>query len=62
LPYCCDLLRKNGLLVVDNVGFEDADPFNMAIYESKEFRPISLYSFLPLHSPEKDGLCLALRL
>ena len=62
LPYCRDLLRKNGLLVADNVGFEDADPFNKSIFSSSEFRPVSLFSFLPLHSPEKDGLCLALRL
>jgi predicted O-methyltransferase YrrM len=62
LPYCRDLLRKNGLLVADNVAFEDADPFNTAIYASEAFRPVSLFSLLPLHSPEKDGLCLALRL
>jgi caffeoyl-CoA O-methyltransferase len=62
LPYCRDLLRQNGLLVADNVGFEDADPFNTAIFNSMEFRPVSLFSFLPLHSPENDGLCLALRL
>ena len=62
LPYCRDLLRQNGLLVADNVGFEDADLFNKAIFSSNEFRPVSLFSFLPLHSPEKDGLCLALRL
>ena len=62
LPYCRDLLRQNGLLVADNVGFEDADLFNKAIFSSREFRPVSLFSFLPLHSPEKDGLCLALRL
>jgi len=62
LPHCRDLLRQNGLLVADNVGFEDAKPFNTAIFSSGEFRPVSLFSFLPLHSPEKDGLCLALRL
>jgi len=62
LPYCRDLLRKNGLLVADNVGFEDAKSFNTAIFSSREFRPVSIFSFLPLHSPEKDGLCLALRL
>lgn len=62
LPYCRELLRQNGLLVADNVGFEDADPFNTAIYRSGEFRPVTLFSFLPLHSPEKDGLCLAIRL
>jgi len=62
LPYCRNLLRQNGLLIADNVGFEDADSFNTAIFSSGEFRPVSLFSFLPLHSPEKDGLCLALRL
>ncbi len=62
LPYCRDLLRQNGLLVADNVGFEDADLFNTAIFNSREFRSVSLFSFLPFHSPEKDGLCLALRL
>ena len=62
LPYCGDLLRQNGLLIADNVGFEDAKPFNTAIFSSRKFRPVSLFSFLPLHSPEKDGLCLALRL
>jgi caffeoyl-CoA O-methyltransferase len=62
LSHCGRLLRKNGLLVADNVGFEDADPFNASIYASKAFRLVSLYSFLPLHSPEKDGICFALRL
>lgn len=62
LPYCRDLLRQNGLLVADNVGFEDAETFNSAIFNSKAFRLVNLFSFLPLHSPEKDGLCLALRL
>lgn len=62
LPHCHRLLRKNGLLVADNVGFKDADPFNASIYTSKAFRPVSLFSFLPLHSPERDGICLALRL
>lgn len=62
LPHCSYLLRQNGLLVADNVGFEDADLFNKTIFSSNEFRPVSLFSFLPLHSPEKDGLCLALRL
>ena len=62
LPHCRRLLRKNGLLVADNVGFKDADPFNASIYTSKAFRPVSLFSFLPRHSPERDGICLALHL
>ena len=56
------LLSKGGLLVADNVGFKEADPFNRMIFESLEWKSVSLLSFLPFHSPEKDGLCLALRL
>lgn len=62
LPHCAHLVRRNGLLVADNVGFEDADAFNTAIFNSNKWRTVSLFSFLPLHSPENDGLCLALRL
>ena len=62
LPHCRRLLRKGGLLVADNVGFKEADPFNRLIFESLEWKSINLLSFLPFHSPEKDGLCLALRL
>jgi len=61
LPHCQKLLKKGGLLVVDNVGFKDADGFNQAIAHQPEWRTISLFSFLPLHSPENDGICLALR-
>jgi predicted O-methyltransferase YrrM len=61
LPHCQKLLKKGGLLVVDNVGFKDADEFNHAIAHHPEWRMVSLFSFLPLHSPENDGICLALR-
>lgn len=61
LPHCQKLLKKGGLLVVDNVGFKDADGFNHAIAHQPEWRTISLFSFLPFHSPENDGICLALR-
>jgi len=61
LPDCGRLLRKWGLLVADNVAFEDADEFNRTISDHPDWRSISLFSYLPLHSPENDGLCLALR-
>ena len=61
LPDCQKLLKKGGLLVVDNVGFKDADKFNHVIAHHPEWRTVSLFSFLPLHSPENDGICLALR-
>jgi predicted O-methyltransferase YrrM len=61
LPHCRRLLKKGGLLIADNVGFKDADPFNRLIFKSSEWRSINLFAYLPLHSPEKDGLCFALR-
>jgi len=61
LPDCQRLLKRNGLLVVDNVGFKDADEFNRAIAHHPAWRIVSLFSFLPFHSPENDGICLALR-
>jgi predicted O-methyltransferase YrrM len=61
LPQCRRLLRPGGLLVADNVAFPDADPFNRAIFNDGGWRPVSLFAFLPGHSPERDGLCLALR-
>jgi predicted O-methyltransferase YrrM len=61
LPECHRLLRPGGLLLADNVAFPDADPFNRAIFSDSGWRPVSLLAFLPRHSPEKDGLCLALR-
>jgi predicted O-methyltransferase YrrM len=61
LPECHRLLRRGGLLVVDNVAFPDAHPFNRAIFSDDGWRPVSFFAFLPGHSPERDGLCLALR-
>lgn len=62
LPFCETLLRVGGLLVADNVGFKDADSFNQSIFMSDQWRAVSLFTFLPLHSPEKDGLCFAVRI
>jgi caffeoyl-CoA O-methyltransferase len=62
LSHCHRLLRSGGLLVADNVGFQGAENFNRAVSESPLWRAVHLLSFLPFHSPEKDGLCLALRI
>jgi predicted O-methyltransferase YrrM len=61
LPHCHRLLKPGGLLVADNVGFKDADAFNRAIATDPRWTSASLFSFLPGHSPEMDGICLALR-
>ena len=60
LPLIKDRLRKGGLLVADNVGFKGADGFNRAIADHPDWRSVSLFSYLPGHSPEYDGLCLAI--
>ncbi len=61
LPECHRLLRKGGLLIADNVAFADADDFNQAVFSDGGWRSVSLFAFLPKHSPERDALCLALR-
>ena len=62
LPDCHRLLVKGGLMVADNVGFRDADAFNRTLSGQSTWRSVSLFSFLPQHSPENDALCLALRI
>lgn len=61
LPHCERLLKENGLLVADNTAFRDADPFNQSVHDHPSWRSVNLYLFLPGHSPEQDGICLALR-
>ncbi len=61
LPHCRRLLRVGGLLIADNVGFAGADAFNREIFTQPSWRAIHLLAFLPQHSPERDGLSLAVR-
>lgn len=61
LPLCQNKLRPNGLLVADNTGFKDAHEFNRAIFENDNWESVNLWTFLPDHSPENDGLCIALK-
>jgi predicted O-methyltransferase YrrM len=61
LSDCHRLLRTGGLLVADNVAFPDADEFNRAVFQDAGWQVVSLFAFLPGHSPERDGLCFALR-
>jgi caffeoyl-CoA O-methyltransferase len=55
------LLRLGGLLVADNVGFSGAADFNHEIFQNPAWRAVHLLSFLPRHSPEQDGLALAVK-
>ncbi|MFH1137468.1 MAG: class I SAM-dependent methyltransferase [Pseudomonadota bacterium] len=61
LPHLTRLVRPGGLLLVDNVGFKEAADFNALLHGHEKWRPVFLLSFLPLHTPERDGLCLAAR-
>lgn len=61
LTHAQRLLRVGGLLVADNIGFTGAQDFNREIFRRPEWRVASLLCFLPAHSPEKDGLCLAVK-
>jgi caffeoyl-CoA O-methyltransferase len=61
LPTLTRIVRSNGLLVVDNTGFKDADPFNRAIHEDTMWSSVNLWSFLPGHSPTQDGWCIGVR-
>ncbi len=62
LPQCHRLLRPGGLLVADNVGFTGADEYNRALAAASEWRAVPILCFLPRHSPEKDGLSLAVKI
>ena len=61
LSHCERLLKPGGFLVADNVAFQGADEFNRAVSAHSHWRAVHLLSLLPQHSPEKDGLCLAVR-
>ncbi len=61
LDHCARLLRPGGLLVADNTGFADAEPFNAALLADARFRSVNLLCLLPGHSPEQDGVALAVR-
>jgi predicted O-methyltransferase YrrM len=61
LHHCRRLLKIGGLLVTDNVGFAGAADFNREIFASPDWRTVHLLGFLPEHSPEHDGLSLAVR-
>jgi predicted O-methyltransferase YrrM len=61
LSHCRRLLRAGGLLIADNVGFAGAADFNREILSHPSWRAVHLLSFLPRHSPEHDGLTLAVK-
>lgn len=61
LPACTRLMAPGGVLLADNTGFREAHAFNRAIFGSTEWEVVNLWSYLPYHSPEHDGICLAVK-
>ena len=61
LAHCGRLLSPGGLLIADNIAFQEADPFNQALAADTAWRQVSIYGLLPGHSPLYDGVCIALR-
>jgi predicted O-methyltransferase YrrM len=62
LPRCRSLLRPGGLLVADNTAFPAASSFVESISKEEGWQAVHLFSFLPGHSPEHDGLSITQRL
>ena len=61
LPDLAEIVKPNGLLVADNTGFKDAHRFNLAVHESSAWDSVNLWAFFPGHSPEHDGICIAMK-
>lgn len=61
LPHCGRLLKTGRMLVADNTGFADADRFNRKIHADSDWSSAHLYGFWPQHSPNYDGLCIAVK-
>jgi caffeoyl-CoA O-methyltransferase len=61
LPGIEKAIRPDGILVADNTGFQDAHKFNRAIHENTGWASVNLWSYLPGHSPEHDGICIAVK-
>ena len=61
LRSCSRLVRTGGLLVADNTGFAAAAGFNEALFADPAWEAVHLLCHLPMHSPARDGLSLAVR-
>lgn len=61
LPLARRLLRLGGLLVADNTAFAGTADFTRLLRDDPHWEAVQLLCFLPLHSPEYDGLSLAVK-
>ena len=58
---CVRVLRPGGLLFFDNTAFKTAGEFLAESLKHPELDGIHLFSFLPEHKPEFDGLTLLIK-
>lgn len=58
---CTDVLRPGGLLFFDNTAFKTAGEFLSESLKHPELDGFHLYSFLPEHEPEFDGLTFLIK-
>ena len=61
LEPCVRVLRPGGLLFFDNTAFKTAGEFLGESLKHPKLDGIHLYSFLPEHQPEYDGLTLLIK-
>ncbi len=61
LMHLTRLVRPGGLLVVDNTAFAGCKDFTEALRDDPGWLEAQVLCHFPLHSPEKDGLSLAVR-
>jgi predicted O-methyltransferase YrrM len=61
LEPCVRVLRRGGLLFFDNTAFKSAGDFLSESLKHPELDGFHLYSFLPEHQPEYDGITLLIK-
>jgi len=59
LPDCVRLLRKGGVLFVDNVAFESAGAFNLELNDHPELETSFVYGVFSNHSPDEDAVSIS---
>ena len=61
LDPCVRVLKPGGLMFFDNTAFKTAGEFLQKSLIHPELDGFHLYSFLPEHQPEYDGLTLLIK-
>lgn len=56
---CVDLLKPRGLLIADNVAFEELKGFNKKLADVEMLDTAFIHGFWAEHTPELDGLAIA---